>query len=133
SGSGASIDVPWSFPRFFRDLAVAISSPSSNWLNLHLPTLGCGHAGAIGAAAHEPAGWRTISDKKHPLGHFALLAMKGGFAEIGSHPDLSPGRNSQGFHVFGVHRQCVDNRLILGAVLAHIDLLSLLGRAAGVE
>ena len=46
---------------------------------------------------------------------------------------LPPGRDADLLHVLGVHGQGAHDRLVLGVVLADVDLLALLGRAARVH
>ena len=64
---------------------------------------------------------------------FALPALEGRLTVFRPHPHGATGRNAGFLHVVGMHGDGADDGLVHGAVLADIDLLALLGRAAGIH
>src|SRR5262249_54321625 len=144
SQSAASIDVP-SCPVSTSPPAT-IYTPTTPWrrsrglrtlgpdrLHLDLPAFRGGHPRAVGAAAHESSGARTIRDEDHARGHFPLAAPERGLAVGRADPDCSPRGHAHGPHVVRMHGQGADDGLVLGIVLADVDLLTLLGRATSVH
>ena len=68
-----------------------------------------------------------------PQRDFAFLALECGLAVLRADPDGSPGDDAKRFHVIGVHDQGVHDGLVLGVVLADVDLLALLAGPAGIH
>src|SRR5581483_4069800 len=92
----------------------ALLRGSFHRLDLDFPPLGSRHAGPVGRAAHQSARGRAVRYEKHALRDLSLLALKGGLAELAPDADGCAGGNSQGGHIFRIHRQGIDDRLVGG-------------------
>src|ERR1051326_6608702 len=79
------------------------------------------------------AGRRSVGNEDHPFRNLAFDTPERGLAKVGSDSDITTGPNPDQLHVLRVHRHRPDAGLVLGIVLADIDLLALLRRAAGVH
>src|SRR5712691_13410888 len=79
------------------------------------------------------AGRRSIGDEDHARGDLPFHASEGGLAALGPNPNGATGLDPDRLHVFGMHVQGAHDGLIRGVILADVDLLALLGRAARVH
>src|SRR5215471_15300584 len=95
-------------------------------LDLYFPSLRRGHAGPIGALAHELARRRSVRHKDHSLWDVPFFALKKGLAIVRSNSHGAAGTDASCFHVIDVHHDGVDDGLVLGGVFADVYLLALL-------
>src|SRR6266571_3326908 len=102
-------------------------------LDLDFPALRGRHSGSVGVLPHEMAGRRSVGDEDHALRDLSFHASEDGLAILGPDTHAAAGLNPHSLHVFGMHVQGAHDGLIFGVILAGVDLLALLGRAARVH